>query len=680
MMKQLGGTLPDDPGKTVFGFADVEDLPLQKGLPDPFLMPDGKRVQTRQDWRKQREYIKAMLAHYLYGHMPPRPKEIEIGQVGSESIYNGRGVEERYTLTIRRKGKSVTCRFLIVRPSLKKRYPTIIKNDRVSFDASPERSDLSQSFDPGSEAVKRGYLLCRFHRTDLAADTRTDSDTSREAGRKAGVYPLYPEYDWGALAVWGWGHGVVLDALDQLGVADMNKVVATGHSRGGKTALCAGIYDERIAITAPNSSGTGGTGSLRYFEEGQRPQTIRHHIGKNQHWLHPRYFQFADKEDRLPFDAHFAKAVIAPRALVNCHARQDYWANPYGTELTHRAAEVVFEWLGAGDRIGLHWREGGHAQNEEDWAALLDFADHHFFDKKTDRRFDNWNYPDAELPFDWKAPDVAPPGGWEDAVLILEAGPRPPANQRTNTNRNQPTMSTEDLLKRTPDGVTVLPDIAYRQGNEAWKLDLAMPRERGGAPRPAIVYIHGGGWTKGDKRGKGIGSVLGYAAKGFVCISVNYRLDVDKKACVEDVKCAVRWLRAHAKKYNVDPNRIGAAGNSAGGHLALMLAVCPASAGLEGDGPYQQYSSMVQSAHCSSTPIMPGFRGSRGKGADPDVKKIQPMTYISGDVPPLYFIHGTEDTKAPVRYVDDFVKALRQAGAKDITYAREAFLARTLRK
>ena len=64
-----------------------------------------------------------------------------------------------------------------------------------------------------------------------------------------------------ALAVWGWGHGVVLNALDQLGLVDMDKVVATGHSRGGKAALCAGLYDDRVAITAPNSSGTGGTGS-----------------------------------------------------------------------------------------------------------------------------------------------------------------------------------------------------------------------------------------------------------------------------------------------------------------------------------------------------------------------------------------------------------------------------------
>ena len=287
------------------------------------------------------------------------------------------------------------------------------------------------------------------------------------------------------------------------------------------------------------------------------------------------------------------------------------------------------------------------------------------------------------------------------ALLITIPAIAQDAEQSANSNSNKPTMSTEDLLKRAPDGVTVLPDIAYREGNDAWKLDLAMPKERGDAPRPAIVYIHGGGWTKGDKRGKGIGAVLHYAAKGYVCISVNYRLDVDKKACVEDVKCATRWLRAHAEEYNLDPDRIGAAGNSSGGHLALMLAVCPASAGLEGDGPYQEYSSMVQAAHCSSAPIMPGFRGLRGKPADPDVQKIQPMTYVSGDVPPLYFIHGTEDTKAPVRFLDDFVKALREAGAKDITYkryadgtghgayvkhieearpAREAFLARTLGK
>ena len=72
--------------------------------------------------------------------------------------------------------------------------------------------------------------------------------------------------------------------------------------------------------------------------------------------------------------------------------------------MTHRAAAVVFEWLGVPDRIGLHWREGGHAQNQEDWSALLDFADHTFFGKTTERVYGQWAYPDVELPWGWKAP------------------------------------------------------------------------------------------------------------------------------------------------------------------------------------------------------------------------------------------------------------------------------------
>ena len=296
-------------------FPDVENLSVQQGMPDPFVMPDGRRVETRQDWDAQRETIKAMLEHYVYGRIPPRPKHLEVEQTGSKVVYDGQGVETQYRLTIRRHGKSVSCRFLVVRPLQKKRYPTVIKNDQISVYESSNRRASSETFDPGLEAVTRGYLLCRFQRTDLAAD-------DQKAGRTGGVYPLYPEYDFAALAVWGWGHGVVLDALDQLGLVDMDRVIATGHSRGGKAALCAGLYDERVAITAPNSSGTGGTGSLRYFEAGQKPQVIAVHVGKNEHWFGPQYFQFSGKEDRLPFDAHFAKAAIAPRALVNCHARR----------------------------------------------------------------------------------------------------------------------------------------------------------------------------------------------------------------------------------------------------------------------------------------------------------------------------------------------------------------------
>jgi len=250
----------------------------------------------------------------------------------------------------------------------------IIKNDHRSFLGKDKAA--KDDLEAAKVALQRGFLLCKFQRTELAKDARGD--------RVKGVYPLYPEHDWGAIAVWAWAHGVVADALDKLEIADMEKLVVTGHS-----------------ITAPNSSGTGGTGSFRYFEEKQREQRLILHRKAFPHWWVDRYYQFGDKEDRLPYDAHTAKALVAPRALFNAHARKDYWANPYGTELTYRAADKVFDWLGAEGKQGLHWRDGGHAQNAIDWGALFDFVDWQFNGKEPKQgtvMFSTMAYPDAKLP------------------------------------------------------------------------------------------------------------------------------------------------------------------------------------------------------------------------------------------------------------------------------------------
>lgn len=382
-----------------YKFPSVDKLPDRKGMPDPFVMHDGSRVATRADWARQRHYLKAMLAYYQYGHMPPRPQKLKVKQTASTKVFNGKAVDIRLTVTISRGPKSVDLRVGLIKPAGRGPFPVVIKNDRGLFDRPADRRALKSFATERAavrEAVGRGYVICKYIRTDLAADAR--------GKRSQGVFPLYPEYDWGVIAAWAWGYQIVIDALKPLGFVDMNRIVVTGHSRGGKTALCGAIYDERIAIAAPNSSGTGGTGSLRYFEAGQRPQTIAVHVGRHDHWWTPRFLTFANREARLPFDAHFAKALIAPRGLVNPHALQDYWANPYGTQLTHQGAKIVYDWLGVGGRIGIHWRPGGHAQGREDWRALIDFADRYFFKKNVKRRFDILPYPDAKLPFTWKAP------------------------------------------------------------------------------------------------------------------------------------------------------------------------------------------------------------------------------------------------------------------------------------
>ena len=366
-------------------------------MPDPFIKPDGSRVKSKEEWSAQRVYLKAMLEHYIYGAMPPRPEKVYLKKLNHKKIFEDKAVHERYSISLNRNQKNVTFHIELIRPNVKKRLPGIIKNCHTFFRGEGKaKLTAEHDFKAAKDAVSRGYMLCKFDRAEVAADHGNNRNT--------GVFPLYPEYEWGTIAAWAWTHGVVADALNQLELIDMKKIVATGHSRGGKIALCAGIYDERIAITAPNSSGTGGTGSLRYFEKGQREQRLTHHK-KFPHWWVPRFFEFGGKEDLLPFDAHTAKALIAPRALINAHARQDYWANPYGTELTYRAADKVFNWLGAQNQQGIHWRDGGHAQDENDWAALLDFADWKFFGKKTSRSFSKLQYPDADLPVFWKVPN-----------------------------------------------------------------------------------------------------------------------------------------------------------------------------------------------------------------------------------------------------------------------------------
>ena len=163
-----------------------------------------------------------------------------------------------------------------------------------------------------------------------------------------------------------------------------------------------------------------------------------------------------------------------------------------------------------------------------------------------------------------------------------------------------------------PDDIVVHHNLSYRGGpSRQWKLDLAMKKDLPGRPRPGIVVIHGGGWIEGDKssfasREHGVpGNIVDFAALGFVAATINYRLAAEAPfpAALEDCKNAVRWLRAHAKEYNLDPGRIGAYGNSAGGHLAMLLGMIDKDAHLEGDGPYRDESSLVQAVVSDSGPI-----------------------------------------------------------------------------
>ncbi|MBV6644100.1 MAG: hypothetical protein KI790_01545 [Cyclobacteriaceae bacterium] len=378
-------------------FSEISELPVQQTLPTLMVNAAGDPISTTEEWKSHREYIKEMLVFYQYGAMPQVPNEIEVVQTAV--VKSAKEIRENYSFIISRNGKQLAFRFGLVRPNTPGRFPVVIKNDRYRFDvqetenpaarekyAKQNRGEIDQLV--ADEAVERGYIYCKFIREDIAAD---------ENGQKVGrIFDLYPEYDWGAITAWAWAYQIIIDWVEKQDWADTEKIVATGHSRGGKTALCAGIFDERIAVTVPNSSGLGGTGSLRFYDFTKgNIQTIDHQVNNFLHWWPDRWYTLKDHIDKVPFDTHFAKALIAPRALLNPHARQDFLANPYGTYLTYLAAQPVFDLLGVSENNAIHWRDGGHAQGEEDWMALFDYCDQYFYQKSTDRRFDQNPYPGA---------------------------------------------------------------------------------------------------------------------------------------------------------------------------------------------------------------------------------------------------------------------------------------------
>ncbi|MEM1137870.1 MAG: hypothetical protein AAGI07_18695, partial [Bacteroidota bacterium] len=315
-----------------------------------------------------------------------------------ETILNGSATQKLIDFKLSRNGKSVNFRVGLVTPNSSEKVPVIIKNDTFLFSLEEilnakkrekykrQKRDETNQFSI-EKAVENEYALLKFMRNDVVADHKDNKDT--------GIYPLFPEYDWGNTAAWAWAYSIIIDWLEEQSFCDTNKLIVTGHSRGGKTALCAGIYDERIALTIPNSSGTGGTGSWLFFVQNAEQQTLNVQINRNPYWWCSQLLQFKDKPETLPFDAHFNKMLIAPRALLNTHSKDDLWANPYGTYLTHLAAKPIFEAYDVPENIALHWREGEHDQAREDWDALFDYSQKLFFEKPIQRTYNqnpNTNY------------------------------------------------------------------------------------------------------------------------------------------------------------------------------------------------------------------------------------------------------------------------------------------------
>ena len=177
-----------------------------------------------------------------------------------------------------------------------------------------------------------------------------------------------------------------------------------------------------------------------------------------------------------------------------------------------------------------------------------------------------------------------------------------------------------------------------------------------GGPWPVLAYVHGGAWIRGDKSEAAM-FARSMTDQGYLVVSINYRLYPTGRypAMIEDVKCAIRSLRAHAGEYNLDPNRVGAVGVSAGGHLVALLGTSEASAGMD-VGEYLDQSSRVQAvvAMAPVTDLTRKFPNADielmrqvGFGED-NIVQASPITHVTADDPPFLLIHGDRDEVVPV--------------------------------
>jgi len=231
------------------------------------------------------------------------------------------------------------------------------------------------------------------------------------------------------------------------------------------------------------------------------------------------------------------------------------------------------------------------------------------------------------------------------------------------------------------EGPIVYRDLPYvTNGHERQKLDLFLPRE--GKNLPLIIRIHGGAWLSGSKEGEWPQDYVRY---GYAVARINYRLSQHAifPAQIEDCKAAVRYLRANAQKYNLDPNRFGVWGASAGGHLVALLGTTgdinefdvgenltvssKVQAVVDYFGPtdlLQVESHRLPNGKVSNSPDLPESKLIGGPIQDNPEKaaKANPITYITKDDPPFLIIHGDKDQLVPHHQSELLEAALKKAG------------------
>jgi Abhydrolase family len=419
--------IPVPPIATSMGtMPSVDELPVRAAMPDVMVMNDGTRVTTSEQWKARREEMKQILEYYAVGLAPPPPGNVT-GQVVKTQIVMDGKVEYRLVHLTFGPGASLSLDIGIFTPTTGGPFPALISPAGSPPGATPlprlpqgptqgrnvdalvpvmaatqpapgRRGGFgfrgpasAQAIAAGNPAVAHGFAYVIFNNNDCGEDTTLRNADGSWAFRTTRFYPAYPGYDWGLLRGWAWGVSRIVDYLETDPEIDKTKLIVTGVSRTGKSALVAGAFDDRLAMVAPVASSGGGTPAFRFSgaEHGGK-EGLSEMMRKYPNWFSPHLHQFWGHADKLPFDEHWFIALCAPRPFIALEGTHDQNVNQNGVRQSWLAAQPAYALFGVTDRLGISWADRPHGMVKGDWDALLAFADKHLLGKPIDRRFDEF--------------------------------------------------------------------------------------------------------------------------------------------------------------------------------------------------------------------------------------------------------------------------------------------------
>lgn len=311
-------------------------------LPDPFRKFDGNRITTKAEWRCRRAETRELVERYVYGDKPAKPTVS--GTVSSSSI----------SVSVSANGRSASFSASVSLPSGTGPFPAVIVVGGLGADTTAIRN--------------AGAAIINYDPLALGRE-----GTARN-NKQGAFYTLYgATSSTGILGAWAWGASRIIDVIEQSGGNILRADIGvTGCSRYGKGAFAVGVMDQRVALTLPVESGTGGVPAFRSIaqESGAQPLSSGY---SEQPWLGDAFGNYTGNPAGLPVDTHQMVGMIAPRGLFIMENPHVDWLGSTSGSVAALGGAEVYRALGAIDNIGYHSNtsNGTHCATRSEWSTII---------------------------------------------------------------------------------------------------------------------------------------------------------------------------------------------------------------------------------------------------------------------------------------------------------------------